>query len=524
MGAVGGRNPAVAAMTAAVLVAMVVGGLGFSYYLQQRQAGAARVALALKEATLLRDQAMRDPADLARWRAAREGLNRAQTALAEADDRASRQQLAALDAQVQAGAQAADRDHVLLEKLIDIRSAKADDPDGSATDIAYSEAFRAAGIEVDGADAQQAGARIAARPESVRRAIVAALDHWTTVERQRKRKLVAVARSADPDPVRDALRAALAVEDKVQLLEQIRPLVERAKSADWSPASLVLLGNTLADAGDVDAGVRVLRHASGDHPTDVWVQYTVGVLLERMRPPRRDEATAAYAAARALRPELGHELAHALEHCGRSEEAEAVFRDVVRRRPLMARHLTCLGVHLQERGRAAEAVPFLERAVAAAREAVRVHAHRSASHVNLGLALKAKGELDDAIVCYQKAIELDPKYATAHDDLGSAPESKGRIDEAIACFRKAIELDPKLVTARSNLALALMTRASRTKPSPFSARPSHSTQRRPWPTTTWAVRRGQGRDGPGHRLLPERHQGRPEVRPGPQEPRRCAQD
>ena len=68
-------------------------------------------------------------------------------------------------------------------------------------------------------------------------------------------KLVAVARAADPDPDRDALRSALAVEDKSQRLKQIRPLADRAKAEAWSPASLVLLASTLADSGDVDDGV-----------------------------------------------------------------------------------------------------------------------------------------------------------------------------------------------------------------------------------------------------------------------------
>ncbi len=184
--------------------------------------------------------------------------------------------------------------------------------------------------------------------------------------------------------------------------------MERAKTAGWSPASLVLLGNTLADAGDVDGGVRVLRQASAVHPTDVWVQYTLGYLLEHMTPPRWDEAIASYFAARALRPELAHEAAHALEICGRPEEAEAVFRDLVHRRPLEGRHLSCLGGHLQERGRAAEAAPILEQAIAAGREAVRLRPLDTAAQINLAVALERNGQVAEAIAQYRKVIELDP--------------------------------------------------------------------------------------------------------------------
>ena len=57
-----------------VVVAMVVGGLGLAYWLQERQAAAGRLALAVKEASLLYDQAMSAPEDLCRWRAALESL------------------------------------------------------------------------------------------------------------------------------------------------------------------------------------------------------------------------------------------------------------------------------------------------------------------------------------------------------------------------------------------------------------------------------------------------------------------
>ncbi len=112
----------------------------------------------------------------------------------------------------------------------------------------------------------------------------------------------------------------------------------------------------------------------------------------------------------------------------------------------------------------------------------------AAAHVNLGVALMAKGKMDEAIACYKKAIELDPKLAIAHNDLGAALKSNGHADEAIACYKKAIELDPKYAEAHDNLGTALMERARWTRPSPAARRPSNSTRISPRPTTTWAVR------------------------------------
>ena len=210
-------------------------------------------------------------------------------------------------------------------------------------------------------------------------ALVAALDHWSAVRRARHPKdpgwarRLAAARAADPDPDRDALRAALLVEDKAARLGRLRPLAERTDAGSWAPASLVLLGEALANAGDADAGIAVLRRASWSHPQDARVHYALGQLLERVRPPQPEEAIRAYSVAWSRQPELaGHELAHALERRGRGAEAEAVWRDLVGRRPDDGRHLGCYGRHLTERGRGAEAAPVLGRAVAACREAIRL--------------------------------------------------------------------------------------------------------------------------------------------------------
>ena len=246
-------------------------------------------------------------------------------------------------------------------------------------------------------------------------ALVAALDHWSAVRRARDPKgpgwarRLAAARAADPDPDRDALRAALLVEDKAARLGRLRPLAERADAGSWAPASLVLLGEALADAGDADAGIAVLRRASWSHPQDARVHYALGQLLERVRPPQPEEAIRAYSLAWSRQPELaGHELAHALERRGRGAEAEAVWRDLVGRRPDDGRHLGCYGRHLTERGRGAEAAPMLDRAVAACREAIRLRPDDAVAHNNLGNALHVSGDRPGAIAEYREVIRLRP--------------------------------------------------------------------------------------------------------------------
>ena len=84
----------------------------------------------------------------------------------------------------------------------------------------------------------------------------------------------------------------------------------------------------------------------------------------------RDEAIRYYMAARSLRPETAHELAHLLERKGETDQAIAVFQDLARLRPKDGRHLVCLGEVLQGRGRSQEAKTALDAAIGTLRAAI----------------------------------------------------------------------------------------------------------------------------------------------------------
>ncbi len=68
----------------------------------------------------------------------------------------------------------------------------------------------------------------------------------------------------------------------------------------------------------------VLRRAQQRHPGDVWINYDLARALEKLA--RREEAIRYYTAARSLRPETAHELAHTLGYKGEREEEIAIFR------------------------------------------------------------------------------------------------------------------------------------------------------------------------------------------------------
>ena len=61
-------------------------------------------------------------------------------------------------------------------------------------------------------------------------------------------------------------------------------------------------------------------------------------------------------------------------------------------------------------------------------------------YFNLGMTLKATGQLELAVAHYQQAIQLNPNYAEAHQSLAVALLKLGQVGESLEAFRRAIAL------------------------------------------------------------------------------------
>ena len=218
---------------------------------------------------------------------------------------------------------------------------------------------------------------------------------------------------------------------------------------------MALLGEALAEIGEHEAAAGLLRRAQARYPGDVWLNYNLGRELEAVHPPRTEEAIGYYTAARALRPETGHELAHALEARGRGAEAIDVFQGLVALRPGDGRHWGCLGNLLKMRGDRALADAALDKAVEALREAVVRRPDFAYAHANLGVTLMRQGKLDEAIAEDRAAIRLRPDDGTSRLNLATALARQGKLDEAILEYREAIRLQPDDAKAHGNLGHAL---------------------------------------------------------------------
>ena len=175
-------------------------------------------------------------------------------------------------------------------------------------------------------------------------------------------------------------------------------------------------------------------------------------------------------------------LAVQVHRQGKLDEAETLYRRVLRERPRHVDALHFLGVLLHSRGQSAEAAGLIRSAVqenpryvdarinlgnvykeseryaeaeAQYRMALKLVPENADAWNNLGAVIRAQGKVDEAIDAYQCATELSPNHADAFQNLGNALKAAGRFEEALTAYRQAIEIDPKHCDAHLNLGRAL---------------------------------------------------------------------
>jgi serine/threonine-protein kinase len=459
------RRRRTAALAASVLALIVLAGGGWAYLERQRMERVARVALALREVEVLRDEARRAGDDLARWVRARDAARAVEHLLGDLRDEPTRARIAALVREVTEATGAAEADQELLARLSDIRGGREDDTDGSDLDAEYEAAFHEAGIDFDSRAPSEIGGRLANRPAAVRVALAAALDDWMSVRARLREsqaaasRIAEVARMVDPDPWRDQLREIRQISPIEDRLGRLKDLALPARREARPAVSLYLLGAALLDAGDPARAEGVLREAVRRDPGDVWLNHTLARCLARLG--RRQEAIRYYMAARSIRPETAHPLAHLLEAVGETDRAIAIFEDLVRLRPQAGRHLTCLGVLLKGHGRYREARDILDKAASALHAEIGRQPGRPSPHNNLGMVLWSQGRHDEAIAEFRAAVRLGPHDPKPHTNLGLVLSQHGRLEEAVAEIRAALRLQPDFAEAHGNLGDALRRQGRR---------------------------------------------------------------
>jgi protein O-GlcNAc transferase len=91
-------------------------------------------------------------------------------------------------------------------------------------------------------------------------------------------------------------------------------------------------------------------------------------------------------------------------------------------------------------------------------EVLRQHPDNPGAHNNVGLALKAAGDLQGAVRHLETAIELNPEYARGYNSLGNALQASARSGGGMAQMERAAEmhliatqLQPSMASAYNSL-------------------------------------------------------------------------
>ena len=149
-------------------------------------------------------------------------------------------------------------------------------------------------------------------------------------------------------------------------------------------------------------------------------------------------------------PVLENLLADALRHheSGRLNEAEGLYRQILRVDPQHADALHLLGVIAHQVGQLDIAVMLINRAIA-------IRPDDASACCNLGNALKDLGRLDKAVAAYSAAILADPHLQEAHYNLGNTLWDLRRFPDAAASYRAALRIRPDDADARTGLGNAL---------------------------------------------------------------------
>jgi tetratricopeptide (TPR) repeat protein len=314
----------------------------------------------------------------------------------------------------------------------------------------YAEAFRDFGVDVETLPAEEAAARLRARP-AVAVALAVALNIWAGQVRGRDpdqaKRLWALAAAVDPDPWRVGVRRAAAARDVDALLK----LAKDPDTARQPPHSQGSLAVALRVRGQPEQALAVLERACEIHPGDFWIHMNLASLNCKVRPARLEEAVRHGIAARALRPRSAgawNNLGIALSRQKKLAKAVACCQKAIELDPRFATPHLSLGITRVEQGK-------LDEAVAAHRKAIELDPKNAETWASLGNVLSAQKKLGEAIAAYTKAIDLDPEHAAAHNNLGRTLHYQGKLDGAVACYRKAIAIEPRFALAYRNLGLAL---------------------------------------------------------------------
>ena len=452
------------ALAASVLTTALISAAAWGWMERERRLreGTLRAAVdgALAEASKKRESARASGGDPIPWVEAIEAARRAESVLGEHPGKGLRERVHAFLANLvreRDAAAAAEKDRRIVERLAAIHNDFGVHNDDAKSDAEYAAAFRSYGVDLDELDPVEAGLVLAASPAAAD--LASALDRWAFLRRGRMlhnrqgaNRLVAAAKTADPDPWRNALRDTLGRMEggPARRLETLERLAATADVERLPVASVTRLATSLAFLGRRDQAISLLRRAQASHRDDFWVNADLG--RDLMLSGRPEEAVRFFAVAASVRPKSGvalDGLGKSLLLSGQPTEAADVFGELKRLRPDDALARVALGSALLALGHPDEAAAQFA-------GAKRQKPDDWMVRDQIALAYSERGEWTAAVEEQSEAVRRFPRSAVAHKALAHALQSSGRIEEAVAEFREAVRLEPRLSSGSLFLGRALI--------------------------------------------------------------------
>jgi eukaryotic-like serine/threonine-protein kinase len=316
-------------------------------------------------------------------------------------------------------------------------------------DEVYARMFEKYGLKVEGLDPEEAGERIQQRTVAVE--LAAALDHWAMSRwlkwdrGQRKadpgpwKRLLAVARAADRNPLRNRVREALVKMDQKALAELLASL----SPADLPVPTILQLAEVHASAGPPGPALALLRRAQRLHPDNFWINHHLALSLRMAEPTQWDEVIRYYSAALACRPDSAavcRELGIALAEKGKFEEAEAYFLRSIECKPDYGTAYFCLGNNFRDQGEYDKAQREYLKAIA-------INSKDHEAHLSLGNIHFRQKKWAKAAESYRTVVDLQPNDPWARIMLGQCLLEAGELAAAAQTLQKM--LDEKMKSAEA---------------------------------------------------------------------------
>jgi protein O-GlcNAc transferase len=129
--------------------------------------------------------------------------------------------------------------------------------------------------------------------------------------------------------------------------------------------------------------------------------------------------------------------AHSAHRQGDLESSERIYREILETAPRNPDALHGLGTMLLQKGKPAEAVEYLEQAVASGKVPGQFY-------VNLAVALEQSGKVSKALKVLKCGVSQDRENALLHQSLGVFLHNRSREREALRSLQQAEKLDPAL--------------------------------------------------------------------------------